>query len=398
MDARLEQLDSLSPRPSMLLGQIEAARRALCRHHPLPPHVEGLLSSASLLAEIAISMAGSWWQLGVTWLTCFAGVRLLISTWDLPPGPWWNWGLLLGFDARSLTAASILLISLVTLPIMACHLAGKIAHRSLGGHTGIARHAPLAVAAILLALAIGLVSCSGRERSQALSSCGNAWQPQALGQGWWLLRCPDDAHSPGCPIDRGDAHGENVAAGQRVIVPASQLLRIDFLASPRECASKVHLVRLEGVALPVSVTAPPLKFEPPNLSLSPTTLSFDIPTLLALHELSGSLTRLSQRMAKVVAGFPRKDDGKSPDASAKQEPGSSSDLPSLTAVLQTNLPLLVSELRASNGTASAALRLRAICQTLRDARGAGGRMKLSAGGDHACIDAIDALLNKEPTK
>jgi len=380
----LERLRSLSILPAKQMQEIEKARKALRSHSPIPPRAEALLHDASVLAELSAGIAGSGSRLALSWLVCFVAVRLLRSTWNLPPGPWWTWGLLLDFDASALAYACVLLVAVVAVPIALCLLTARYVHSLLQNAQAL-RLRPLPVAAAALALVLtGVGWCATGGSNAAGSDCAGGWEPRPLGQAWWLLQCPSDEHGTACRFDRGLTELDTVAAGQRLIVPASQLLRIDFLPNPTQCASQVHLARSESVpaALPLQMIRVQVD---PGTSANPGVLSLDLPTLLAIHDLSASLTSLGEHIP------PRLDLKVTLPKPAEPSPTKAPDLQPLVDTLRTYLPGLVNTHADENAIADDALLVMAKCDAERGAGGFGDRVKVGASGDAACLDALKQM-------
>jgi hypothetical protein len=294
---------------------------------------------------------------------------------------------LLGFDAASLGWGSLLLSLLVLGPVLACRVVGGLVHRSLSGLPlpAPALRPTLCVLALASLAAVSLVSCGGRGHDAVASACGGAWEPQALGTAWWLLRCPSDASGRHCTVERGD-HREAVEAGQRLIVAAGQVQRIDFAPGSARCAERVRLVD------DAAGTSPPpigIKVEREGALVTPPVqkveLSLDERTLAAMSSLGLAVAQWPQKLPRRLDL--KVDVGGQVAAQWPDHLATTIEWPQLPQLAEAYAPL-VATVGSGVKVADQSLRLRRVCEQRREAGNALRRIRTFIAGDQECLDAI----------
>jgi hypothetical protein len=398
MDERLQQLQELSILPSRLAGQLADARQA---HSELPAPkalARQVLALLSFLADIVAAVAGEGRHLAATWLCAFLLTRLVASTWNLPPGPWWNWTLLLGFDRPSLLVATGLTAALVVVPIVLCVAIGKVLHAYLRDNAAPPHARTLCASVMLVVAVITMMSCSGHAARDPVSGCGNALQPSALGQSWWLLQCPADAPQT-CHVTRGDTTVP-VGPGHQLIVAADQLRRIDFLPNAMHCASEVTLAGdigngVSGPHAPIEVKVQPITLAPVKLEHA-LQVALDGRAAALFEKLDSTLDGLALQMKHrppiklELAGSVR--------AILPDQMKATLDMPQLAAAVDVYRAHAGDYADASTA-AQKAQRMLAVCEMRRKAQSARSRTHLFWYSDPDCLKAIaEAMIDPSVAK
>jgi len=385
MDERLERLAGLSLRPPQLALELAAARDALPSHPGAPRYARAVLAALSLLADVAVCVAGSLWKLAVSWSCAFAAVRLLHSTWDLPAGPWWTWGLLLGFDPGAIVSATAIVVVAIVLLIATCKGFAQLLHAALAGSRAPMPRTRTLVAAALLAGSSALLSCRGRAGADVAADCGHALRPSSLGSSWWRLDCPATA-SENCQVRRGSEEVA-IAPGHQLIVAAKQVQRIDFMPTWHHCAAEVVLAG-EGVAGPQSppaiVKVEPITLQPASIT---SVLSMDEQTRRAVENFTAAMQGVSTQLRNGRA-FKLDVSGRL-EANLPKEISATLQLPQLQPALGS-FDRFLGEYTRANDIAARASRVQDVCSTSRNARTAADRMKFFLYSDPDCLAALAA--------
>lgn len=373
----LEQLDNLPIWPGQMAEKIRAAGPALVDRGDAARRAYRVLS---FVAEFVASICRNAWQLGACWLALLVLLRFFRLDWNLPPGPWWNWTMLLEFSTDLLIRTTLLLTLLLASLILACRAAARHLYFSLRCSNSPRSRWLATGQALLLAgsapLALGSVDSAAPADVRMESGCRAAWQVSSLGESWWLLQCPAaDDPSEECGIKRGLAM-ESFAPGRRVVVSSGRVERMEFAGSVGDCATLVQLVD----------DRPPEQHVDFRVSLPPQVTH--ITQLPGEQSVSHALDRFGDKLARAVAQIPRKIEVSTPENSPVV-----SGLLDRLADSQARAAMAASE---RNELAAAELRLRTWCETARKAMKFNTRADKSIRGDDDCVKAIERYNEAYP--
>ena len=374
----LEHLDDLPIWPQQMAERIREAGPAVAGHGDAARRTYRTLA---FVADLVASICRSAWQLGACWLLMLILLRLLRLDWNLPPGPWWNWTILLEFSADLLIRSTLMLALVIASLILACRAAARHLHYSLRRSKSPRSRWLATGQALLLAgstpLALGSVDLETPAGARTELECHATWRVSPLGESWWLLQCPAaEDPSAECRIKRG-ASTESFAPGRRVVISSGRVERMEFASSIGDCATLVQLVDDKPaeqhldvrLALPPSVT---------HISHAPGEKS-------AID----ALDRFGDKLAKAVAQIPRKIE--------VTNPGGTPGLPeNLLDRLVKSQEDIAKEASKRNRLEAAELHLRTSCETARRAMKFNKRADKSIGGDADCMKAIELYMEANP--
>lgn len=382
MDERLERLSGLPLYPARLAKYLAEAHAALPRpSHPI--YATRMLAALTLLADLAAFIAGSPLRVVIVCVCTFAALRLARSSWDLPPGPWWSWELLIGFDPTLVVMAAAVAILVPLLLAAICVGSGRLLHAALNGQSASMPRARTLVAAALIATLAVLASCNRNAPSDVASDCGNMLSPSALGTSWWRLDC-----SPAAPTACRVMQGREAMAiepGHRLIVSTDQVRRIDFMPALQHCAAEVVLAG-ESVAAapiqPVAIKVDPIRLEPVSVNGA---VSMDAATRDAFTHFTAAMHDLSARLRDLRSA--RLEVGGRVEAVVPEGIKATLQVPQLQRAVD-GFGHFVDEYMRANRRSERALQVQDVCITTRKARKAVDRARLFLHSDPDCLAAL----------
>lgn len=367
----LENLDNLPIWPHQMAKKIRAARGAMMNQGDA---IHRTYRTLSFVAELLASICRNVWQLGACWLILLVLLRLLRLDWSLPPGPWWNWTMLLEFSTDLLVRTTLLLALVIASLTLACRAAARHLYFSLRRSTSPRSRWLATGQALLLAgstpLAVGSVDLATPTDVRAELDCRASWSVSSLGESWWLLQCPvAEDPSAECRIKRGAAT-ESFAPGRRVVMSSGRVERMEFTGSVGDCATLIQLVDEK----------PPEQHVDFRLALPPQVTHISHPP--GERSAVDALDRFGDKLVKAVAQIPRRIEVTKPEA----RPPIPEELLTRLVASQESAAKEASE---RNRLEAEELRLRTSCETTRRAMKFNKRADMSIRGDKDCLEAIE---------